>query len=124
MQRAVDVCTCCTMCTCAAVHMLQAGASCAASPLERADLCMHLQLCMLMQAMTGDEWRNFWIATGQPCLERLGFDKRQLDTLRALLRKMTLPDCMFHFDGEDDEVKAAMDFLLMKSGWIRWIGFV
>lgn len=90
--------------------------------LEQVNLCMHLQPCMLMQAMTGDEWRNFWIETAKPRFEKLGFSRSQMGALKALLHTLTLQDCMFYLDGEDDEVRSTFDVLLTLGGWVGYVG--
>lgn len=90
--------------------------------LEQVNLCPGLQPCMLLQAMTGDEWRNFWIETAKPRFEKLGFERSQMGALKALLHTLTLQDCMFYLDGEDDEVKSTFDVLLTLGGWVGYVG--
>lgn len=101
------------------LHMVQTVLQ---TVLEQVNLCPGLQPCMLMQAMTGDEWRNFWIETAKPRFVKLGFSRSQMGALKALLHTLTLQDCMFYLDGEDDEVRGTFDILLTLGGWVGYVG--
>lgn len=73
-------------------------------------------MCRCSQATSASnwqqEWQEFWAAAAVQ-LEQLGYSSYETALLKGLLLQLKLPICREYFEGSDQEVKLAINALLM-----------